>query len=253
MSRTNARETHPHPDDKVEGPDENGVVVYTDYPEIDGVTHERVRRVRQIRVVRSKSSAPFMRPRISPFGSVGQSNEQTTYVSQDEVHIEPPTAEVDKPVSHLRRACTSGDGFNRKQRTNTAPLEDSVASKYGLRRGEHAPGHVSVFRAPYRLGGQEDDPSTKASRTLRISNIDPTVNEDDLRSLCSPYGSLERVYVVKDYHTKVSRGFAFVTFRDRADAERTLEKIRGVGHNNLILDVGWGKDPPARANQTRRR
>lgn len=37
------------------------------------------------------------------------------------------------------------------------------------------------------------------------------------------------------------KGFAFVSFEDRAVAQRAIEKMNGRGYDNLILSVGWSR------------
>lgn len=55
----------------------------------------------------------------------------------------------------------------------------------------------------------------------------------------SPFGSLQRVYLAKHKVTQESRGFAFVSFMSRRDAERAMEALQGYGYDNLILRLEW--------------
>ena len=48
-----------------------------------------------------------------------------------------------------------------------------------------------------------------------------------------------RVYVAIDQKTGVSRGFGFVNFVNKEDAERAIIKLNGYGYDNLILRVEW--------------
>ncbi len=67
------------------------------------------------------------------------------------------------------------------------------------------------------------------------------VKEDDLRELFSRYGAVERIAIPKDKVTFVSRGIAFVTFYNRADAERAMEKLQGHGYDHRILKLEWAR------------
>lgn len=97
-------------------------------------------------------------------------------------------------------------------------------------------------------GGQrmaaEDD---RDNATLRVTNISEDTAEQDLQMLFSPYGRISRMYLAKDKGTYVSRGFAFISYHDRADAARAMEALQGHGFDHLILKIDWSK--PASAQQ----
>ena len=75
--------------------------------------------------------------------------------------------------------------------------------------------------------------------TLRVINLSDYTTEEDLKELFRPFGPISRVYLVKDRVTQQPRGFAFVTFHERADAARALEKLSGHGYDHLILHLEW--------------
>ncbi|PFH46747.1 hypothetical protein AMATHDRAFT_69212 [Amanita thiersii Skay4041] len=80
--------------------------------------------------------------------------------------------------------------------------------------------------------------------TLRVTNISEDTQESDLRELFGMFGKVARVYVGRDRETGAGKGFAFVSFEDRANAERALEKVNGKGYDNLILSVQWSQPRP---------
>jgi len=84
-------------------------------------------------------------------------------------------------------------------------------------------------------GGREDLP------TLRVTNISEDTQENDLRELFGVFGRVARVYVGRDRDTGAGKGFAFVSFEDRAVAQKALEKVNGRGYDNLILSVQWSR------------
>jgi translation initiation factor 3 subunit G len=49
-----------------------------------------------------------------------------------------------------------------------------------------------------------------------------------------------RVYLPK-HEGGYAKGYAFVTFADREDAERAMQSLNGYGYDNLILRVEWAK------------
>ncbi|KAF3499832.1 hypothetical protein F2Q69_00045471 [Brassica cretica] len=57
--------------------------------------------------------------------------------------------------------------------------------------------------------------------------------------------SMRTAYVAFDKNTNVSRGFGFVNFVSREDAQRAINKLNGYGYDNLILRVEWATPRPS--------
>ena len=49
------------------------------------------------------------------------------------------------------------------------------------------------------------------------------------------------VYLAKDPETMQSRGFAFVSFYQKGDAEAAMKALQGYGYDHLILKLEWAK------------
>jgi len=47
--------------------------------------------------------------------------------------------------------------------------------------------------------------------------------------------------LAKDKITNVSKGFAFITFNEKKDAQKAIECVSGFGYDHLILKVEWAK------------
>ena len=77
--------------------------------------------------------------------------------------------------------------------------------------------------------------------TLRVTNISEDTQENDLRELFGHFGKVARVYVGRDRETGAGKGFAFVSFDDKAAAQKAIEKVNGKGYDNLILSVQWSR------------
>lgn len=73
--------------------------------------------------------------------------------------------------------------------------------------------------------GDRENP--KASKCLGVFGLSLRTTEEDLRHLFSRYGRLEDVQLVKDNHTRRSRGFAFVYFESLDDAAYAKERCHG--------------------------
>lgn len=124
---------------------------------------------------------------------------------------------------------------------DTVPPPDAASgagptgSKYippSLRAGARGTGET--MRGPG--GGNRDD-----LPTLRVTNISEDTQENDLRDLFGHFGRVARVYVGRDRDTGAGKGFAFVSFEDRAVAQKAMEKVNGKGYDNLILSVQWSR------------
>jgi len=92
-------------------------------------------------------------------------------------------------------------------------------------------------------GGGKDAQSAQAQQeaSLRITNLSEDVKEGDLQDLFGQCGRLQRVYLAKDMQTFQSKGFAFITYYNREDAQKAINKLNGHGYDNLILQVSFAK------------
>lgn len=75
--------------------------------------------------------------------------------------------------------------------------------------------------------------------SVRVTNLSEDTREPDLLELFRTFGAVSRVYVAIDQKTGMSRGFGFVNFVNKDDAERAINKLNGYGYDNLILRVEW--------------
>uniref|UniRef100_A0AC34QNJ4 Eukaryotic translation initiation factor 3 subunit G n=1 Tax=Panagrolaimus sp. JU765 TaxID=591449 RepID=A0AC34QNJ4_9BILA len=79
--------------------------------------------------------------------------------------------------------------------------------------------------------------------TVRVTNLpeDDDNIEEELRHAFNRAGRIDRLYVARDKQTLRIKGFAFVTYTCREDAERAIEMFRGFKMGHLILKVEWTK------------
>jgi translation initiation factor 3 subunit G len=115
----------------------------------------------------------------------------------------------------------------------------SIGGKYvppSMRAGGRGAGES--MRGPGGGANRDDMP------TLRVTNISEDTQEADLRELFGVFGRVARVYVGRDRETGAGKGFAFVSFEDRANAQKAIDKVHGRGYDNLILSVQWSQPRP---------
>lgn len=90
-------------------------------------------------------------------------------------------------------------------------------------------------------GKGKTDLAQQQEASLRVTNLSEDCREGDLQDLFGQCGRLQRVYLAKDMDTGLSRGFAFITYHTREDAQKAIDKLNGYGYDNLILQVQFAK------------
>jgi cold-inducible RNA-binding protein len=70
-----------------------------------------------------------------------------------------------------------------------------------------------------------------------VGNLDFGATESAIRSLFEPYGSVDQVNLITDRDTGRSRGFAFVTMNDSAQAERAIAALNGTQLDGRALNI----------------
>jgi translation initiation factor 3 subunit G len=107
--------------------------------------------------------------------------------------------------------------------------------------GKPGSGKEGKYVAP-RRGPNEGQSNRDQEPTLRVTNLSEDTSESDLQELFRRFGHTSRIYLAKDRQTQKSRGFAFVNFVHRDDAQKAIDKLNGWGYDNLILQVEWARD-----------
>lgn len=77
-----------------------------------------------------------------------------------------------------------------------------------------------------------------------VGNLNYQTTQDDLYSLFSQYGAVERVNVVTDRDTGQSRGFAFVEMTERRDAENAISQLNGAELHGRAMNVNEARPKP---------
>src|SRR2546423_14879717 len=69
-----------------------------------------------------------------------------------------------------------------------------------------------------------------------VGNLSFQTTQDDLNSIFSQYGAVERVNVVTDRTTGQPRGFAFVEMSTRSEAESAISALNGTDLHGRTLN-----------------
>lgn len=91
-------------------------------------------------------------------------------------------------------------------------------------------------RRPIYRGTEEE---RLASKTLFIGNLPFNYEERDVSHLMERFGALRKVTIPFDRFTRRNRGFCFVEFEERRDAEDAMQKYQGYAVEGRELRVDW--------------
>ena len=70
-----------------------------------------------------------------------------------------------------------------------------------------------------------------------VKNIERSINELILESLFKPYGEIVSTKIIYDRITWESKGFGFIEFEKKADAEKAIEAMNGKEIKGKNLEV----------------
>ncbi|KAL0335455.1 UNVERIFIED_CONTAM: Eukaryotic translation initiation factor 3 subunit G-B [Sesamum radiatum] len=229
------------PPKQVIGPDENGIKKVIEYKFNDEDNKVKITTTTRIRkLANARLSKRAVERRSWPkFGDAVHEDvgSRLTMVSTEEILLERPRA----PGTKQEEAKVAGDPLAQIGKGGAVLMVCRTCGK----KGDHW-----TSRCPYKDLAQPsetfiDKPATETNaaagmkRTLSGSPTFPKTREPDLLELFRPFGAVSRVYVAIDQKTGTSRGFGFVNFVNREDAERAINKLNGYGYDNLILRVEW--------------
>ena len=124
-----------------------------------------------------------------------------------------------------------------------APQAEGFVDKPAVSETAAAGSGKSTYVPPGMRAGAERSGTDMRRRndgnSVRVTNLSEDTREPDLLELFRPFGAVSRVYVAVDQKTGMSRGFGFVNFVNKEDAQRAINKLNGYGYDNLILRVEW--------------
>ena len=84
-------------------------------------------------------------------------------------------------------------------------------------------------------------PDTRGMVSLKVDNLTYRTTPEDLRRAFEKYGDVGDVYIPRDRFTRESRGFAFVRYYDKRDAEDAMDALDGAIMDGRELKVHMAK------------
>ncbi len=136
---------------------------------------------------------------------------------------------------------------------------EKAAGGLGVGGSSYVPPHMrkGARGEGERMGGKYERDDLATLRVTNVSicpvlvyvqhanriQVSEMAEEQELRDLFERFGRVTRVFLAKDRDTGRAKGFAFISFVDRADAARACDKMEGYGYRHLILKVEFAKKP----------
>jgi RNA-binding protein 23/39 len=77
------------------------------------------------------------------------------------------------------------------------------------------------------------------AQKVYVGGLDPTVTEEHLFAIFSQFGQLDKVSMQMDPATNLSRGYAFLSFRDPKDANLSIQSMAGQVLAGRPMKTGW--------------
>ena len=81
---------------------------------------------------------------------------------------------------------------------------------------------------------------------IYVGNLSKSTTEDELKNLFTQAGAVSAVELMKDRASGESKGFAFVTMTDQAEAEKAISMFNAYSLSEHELKVNVAKPRPER-------
>jgi RNA recognition motif-containing protein len=85
--------------------------------------------------------------------------------------------------------------------------------------------------------GQKED--TSGHHHIFIGDLSPEVDDKVLYDAFKPFGTISEARIMRDQNTNRSKGYGFVAFRIREDAERALREMNGEWLGGRAIRCNW--------------
>ncbi|KAI0515352.1 hypothetical protein F5B22DRAFT_646627 [Xylaria bambusicola] len=135
------------------------------------------------------------------------------------------TTAMDYETANGDRYDDDGPRYERDQRSASprASRDDGIDSS---RRRSASPGNAQATRAPKEDNNKDEDGSVNPGSNLFVTGIHPRLTEAEVTRLFEKYGEVEKCQIMKDPHTKESRGFGFVKMVTSEQADAAKEGLQ---------------------------
>lgn len=110
----------------------------------------------------------------------------------------------------------------------------------------------TIFDCEIRCNWANQNQANKEDLTnhchLFVGDLSPEVTDDILTKAFAAFGSLSDARIMWDMNSGKSRGYGFLAFRDKTDAEQAVAAMNGEWLGSRAIRVNWANQK----NQVRR-
>ncbi|KDQ19815.1 hypothetical protein BOTBODRAFT_51205 [Botryobasidium botryosum FD-172 SS1] len=95
------------------------------------------------------------------------------------------------------------------------------------------------IRVNWAYQGQQNKEDTTGHFHVFVGDLSPEVNDEVLGKAFSAFGSMSDARVMWDMNSGKSRGYGFLAFRDKTDAEQAIATMNGEWLGSRAIRVNW--------------
>jgi RNA recognition motif-containing protein len=95
--------------------------------------------------------------------------------------------------------------------------------------------------------------SPKDSVSLYVKNINFRTEPDTLKALFEQHGPIKDVYMPRDFYTKKRKGFGYIEFLHRKDAEKAIEQLNDKEIDGMRILIEFAKGDRKSSSDMRRK
>ncbi|KAJ0266303.1 RNA recognition motif domain-containing protein [Hirschfeldia incana] len=243
------------PPRQVIGPDENGIKKVIEYRFNDEGRRIKVTTTTRVQLLSQRAAERRSWPKFGDAAREDATGLHLTVRSTEDIHLE----RLRSPGNQAEEATTSGDSMSQEggvlmvcrvcrmrgdHWTARCPQRDLLSLMETPPTSEASTSTSEAYVPPSMRSGA-DRLRRNDENSVRVTNLSEDTCQEDLMELFHPFGAVTRAYVARDKNTSMSRGFGFVNFVSREDAQRAINMLNGYGYDNLILRVEWATPRPS--------
>ena len=111
------------------------------------------------------------------------------------------------------------------------------------------------IRVNWAYQGQQNKEDTTGHYHVFVGDLSPEVNDEVLAKAFSAFGTMSDARVMWDMNSGKSRGYGFLAFRDKTDAEQAIATMNGEWLGSRAIRVNWANQktqgaPPSSSPHT---